>query len=347
MVKRSFRAARPWFGLALIAAVALAIAAGPAGTTSAVAAVPNTPAAAGQPLKAPVFAYYYLWWSRSHWLDMLGPNYPVTAAPLPLPATLNPTGCGPVTRYSGNHLTDVPVRLYSQDDPGFLEADVRQAASAGLSGFIVNWSGTGRASQRAADSVYSRRLQTLVGAVHKVNAQGIRFKLWLSYKASARVLPASTVVGDLSYFVATYGHDAAFDRSASPKPTVIWQGSRKYSLAVLQAVSARFRGSVRVVGDERAWSSPRAGYLDGDAYYWSSQNPWTNPQSFAQLRALAAAVKGSGRNPDGTGKVWVAPAAPGYDSVLAGGTPAYRAAAGRPCGRCSGATAQPHPPPGV
>ena len=190
MVKRSFRAARPWFGLALIAAVALAIAAGPAGTTSAVAAVPDTPAAAGQPLKAPVFAYYYLWWSRSHWLDMLGPNYPVTAAPLPLPATLNPTGCGPVTRYSGNHLTDVPVRLYSQDDPGFLEADVRQAASAGLSGFIVNWSGTGRASQRAADSVYSRRLQALVGAVHKVNAQGIRFKLWLSYKASARVLPA-------------------------------------------------------------------------------------------------------------------------------------------------------------
>ena len=30
-------------------------------------------------------------------------------------------------------------------------------------------------------------------------------------------------------------------------------------------------------------------------------------------------MKGSGRNPDGTGKVWVAPAAPGYDSVLAGG----------------------------
>jgi len=293
------------------------------GATPAGAAQSGTPAGVAQTAaatRAPVFAYYYLWWSRSHWVDMLGPNYPTNANPLPLPATLDPSGCGPSSRYTGNHLTDVPARLYSQDDVGFLEADVRQAAAAGLTGFIVNWAGAGRATQTVADSVYSRRLATMVAAVHKVNAEGIPFKLWLSYKASARLLPTASILGDLSYFVATYGGDSAFDHSASTKPTVIWQGSRKYPVSVLQAVSSRYRGALRLIGDETTWSSSRAPYLDGDAYYWSSQDPWTNPQSFPQLGKLAAAVRAGQRNPDGSAKVWVAPAAPGYDSKLAGGS---------------------------
>jgi hypothetical protein len=293
------------------------------GATPAGAAPSGTSGGAAQiaaATRAPVFAYYYLWWSRAHWMDMLGPNYPTNATPLPLPATLDASGCGPSSRYPGNHLTDVPTRLYSQDDAGFLEADVRQAAAAGLTGFIVNWAGAGRANQTVADSVYSRRLATMVAAVHKVNAEGVPFKLWLSYKASARLLPTTSILGDLSYFLSTYGNDPAFDHSTSTKPTVIWQGSRKYSVSVLQAVSSRYRGAVRLIGDETTWSSSRAPYLDGDAYYWSSQNPWTNPQSFPQLAKLAAAVRASQRNPDGSAKVWVAPAAPGYNSKLAGGS---------------------------
>lgn len=270
--------------------------------------------------KAPVFAYYYLWWSRQHWLDMLGPNYPTTATPLPLPATLDAAGCNPVSRYAGNRLTDVPAKLYSQDDPRFIENDVREAAAAGLDGFAVNWAGTGSASQQPADNVYSRRLALMVAAVHKVNSAGIPFKLWLSYKASAKLLSTASIIGDLTFFVRTYGRDTAFDRSRSSKPTVIWQGSRKYPVQVLQTVNASFRSSIRIIGDEKVWSSTRAPYLDGDAYYWSSQNPWTNPASFQQLSTLAATVRGSGRNPDGTPKVWVAPAAPGYDSQLIGGT---------------------------
>src|SRR6478609_11065545 len=116
------------------------------GATPAGAAPSGTPGGAAQTAaatRAPVFAYYYLWWSRAHWMDMLGPNYPVAAKPLPLPATLDANGCNPTSRYPGNRLTDVPTALYSQDDPGFIEADVRQAAAAGLTGFAVNWSGTG------------------------------------------------------------------------------------------------------------------------------------------------------------------------------------------------------------
>jgi hypothetical protein len=251
---------------------------------------------------------------------MLGANYPRTASPLPLPATLDASGCNPVSRYAGNTLTDVPQRIYSQDDRGFIEADVRQAAAAGLTGFAVNWAGSGAAAQTVTSTPYSRRLQTLVDAVHKVNSEGIPFKLWLSYKASATVLTQSYIDNDLSYFFARYANDPAFDRVKSPKPTIIWQGSRKYSVSVLQAIGSKYRAKGRILGDETTWSSTRAPYLDGNAYYWSSQNPYRNPQSFSQLASLANSVRASGANPDGTAKVWVAPFTPGYDKQLAGGS---------------------------
>ncbi len=280
-----------------------------------------TSAAAAAPAARPrIFAYYYLWWSLNHWKSMLGPNYPYTAVPLPLPATLDASGCNPHSNYTGNQLTDVPRRLYSQDDPGFIEADVRQAASAGLSGFAVNWAGSGAAGQTSGSTVYSKRLQAMVAAVHKVNAEGIQFKLWLSYKASASILSTSAITNDLRYFAQTYGHDPAFDRQLSARPTVIWQGSRKYPTSTLATISNAFRGSLRILGDETTWSAQRAPYLEGDAYYWSSQNPYTNPQSFGQLAALAKAVRSSGRNADGSAKAWIAPVIPGYDKKLAGGS---------------------------
>jgi len=277
-------------------------------------------AGASATAKPPVFAYYYLWWSANHWKSALGSNYPMTASPLPLPATLDATGCGTRTRYAGNTLTDVPGKIYSQDDAGFIEADVRQAAAAGLSGFMVNWIGTGSASQSATSTPYSARLRVLVAAVHKVNAAGIPFKLWLSYKASANVLSASYISNDLGYFVRAYGADPAFDRSKSPKVTMIWQGSRKYSAATLSAVGGSLRSKLRILGDETTWSTSRAAYLDGNAYYWSSQDPYANPQSFQQLGALANAVRASGANPDGTAKVWVAPITPGYNKQISGGS---------------------------
>jgi hypothetical protein len=225
-----------------------------------------------------------------------------------------------VSSYAGNTLTDVPTRLYSQDDPGFIEADVREAAAAGLAGFAVNWIGTGSVSQTATSNVYSKRLATMVNAVRKVNAEGIPFKLWLSYKASAKVLTSSAVANDLAYFARTYGSDPVFDRAQSSRTTVIWNGSRKYPVSTLQSMSAAFRSKLRIIGDETTWSTARAPYLDGNAYYWSSQNPYSNPQSFAQVKSLAASVRASGRNPDGSAKAWIAPLAPGYNKQLAGGS---------------------------
>src|SRR4051812_3606574 len=137
-----------------------------------------------------MFAYYYLWWSTQHWLDKLGPTYAAatgnfTQNPLPLPAALDDGGCNPVSLYPGNQLTDVPPQLWTQDDPAVIDRDVRDAAAAGLSGFLVNWHGTGRPNQTPSSISYSRRLDSLVSAVQSVRASGVPFTLWLSYEGSS------------------------------------------------------------------------------------------------------------------------------------------------------------------
>src|ERR671925_364343 len=240
-----------------------------------------------------ILAYYYLWWSYKHWHDKLGSNYPYTLSPLALPATVDSSGCNPVSLYSGDQLTDVPAALWSQDDPGVIENDVRTAAKAGLA------------------------------AVHKVNAEGIPFKIWISYKVAASPLPSvDYIANDLAYLVRQYGNDPPYDHSYSNRPILLWTGSRKYSAAAVKTINHLFRSAFFIAGDETltTWTDGRSAYLDGDSYYWSSQNPYTNPGSFTTLQKLAATVRSSGANPDGSSKLWFAPLTPGYDSILLGGS---------------------------
>jgi hypothetical protein len=287
---------------------------GSSGSTSAPSTAPTT-------TSAPAYAYYYLWWSSQHWHDKLGPAYPYGQRPLPLPATRPATECPPSSLFAGNQLTDVPEALFSQDDPAVAERDVRSAAGAGLSGFLANWRGTGLVGQVTTDSSLSRRLASLVSAVHKVQAEGVNFHLQINLQASSTLLTPSAIANDLDYLVRTYSNDAAFDRIGN-RLVVVWTGSRKYGDDVLSGISARFRSAMFLVGDEswKTWTSARAASLDGDTYYWSTQDPYGNPASFGQLRTLATMVRGSGPNPDGTGKRWFAPFTPGYDSRLNGGS---------------------------
>jgi hypothetical protein len=90
-------------------------------------------------------------------------------------------------------------------------------------------------------------------------------------------------------------------------------GSRRYSLSTMQAVSAAERAHAFLLGDETYLSWARdAALLDGSAYYWSSQDPWKNPQSGSQITALAAQVHAAG-------KKWFAPFTGGYNTQLLGG----------------------------
>jgi hypothetical protein len=287
--------------------------------TTTAAAAPATTASATT-AKKPVVAFYYLWWDASHWQNRLGPNYPYSANPLPLPATLSGNGCTVQNNYVGNHLTDAPAQLFTQDDPNQIKADVTNAAAAGLTGFAVGWLGTGQASQTASSSALDQRLASLVAAVHQINSAGTPFSLWISYMSSASIRTQAQMNADLTYLSTTYGTDSAFNHQDG-RPVLMMMGSWKYSQAFLDSMSATNRPHFYLVGDENwnTWSSAKAADFDADSTYWSSQDPVVNPASFSQIATLATAVR-STHNPDGTAKQFFAPMAPGYNKLLDGGT---------------------------
>jgi hypothetical protein len=260
-----------------------------------------------------MYAYYYLWWDTQHWQTTLGSNYPFGQSPLPLPATLDAGGCNPTSLYGGNIETDAPATLFTQHDPSQVTYDVQSAIAAGLTGFAVDWYGTGSATQTPSSNGEDRRLDLLVQAVEQAQAEGHNFHLWLSYEASSTSLTQGAIAGDLSYLTSQYGNDPAFDRSNGGKPTFIWVGSYKYPLPVVAAISGQFRSAWYFVGGYQwnQWNATVASYFDADSPYWSSQDPWHNSQSFQQLDGLAATLHAEG-------KKYFAPLSPGFDRQLDG-----------------------------
>jgi hypothetical protein len=130
-------------GLSVVLAAVLAVLA----SGCAVGSPVGSGSAGGPPAgKPPVYVHYYLWWTPQHWSDKLGPSYPMSASPLPLPGTLGPDGCSASANYSGATITDIPTEgLYDQNDPSTFDRHIATAAAAGVRGFTVSWQGTGSA----------------------------------------------------------------------------------------------------------------------------------------------------------------------------------------------------------
>ncbi len=258
----------------------------------------------------PVYAYYYLWWSTQHWKDKLGSNYPYSASPLPLPARTDADGCNAVSNYSGNQLLDVPTQLVSQDDPGAIEADIRTAKGAGITGFWLNWVGNGTTSQTRTTVTYTRRLSEAFAASVRVGG----FKNWVSYKVAST--PSTTyIINDLNFLYREFQNEPGWER-IDGKPVVTFTGSRKYSDADVLRVSNAVRDRIFLVGDETrtTLTTARIAMFDAITYYWSSQDPFGNPQSFNQIKEMGDKVHAAGKR-------WYAPLNPGYNSkLLDGGT---------------------------
>lgn len=257
-----------------------------------------------------VYAYYYLWWSSNHWHNKLGANYPYSSSPLPLPATTDVDGCNAASIYSGNQLLDVPTALASQDDPGVIEADIRAAKNAGISGFWLNWAGDGTASQTRTSVTYTPRLAEAFTASSRVGG----FTNWVSYKA-ASTQSSDAIINDLNFLYNEFGQEPAWER-VDGKPVVTFTGSRKYSDADLTKISSAVRDRIFLVGDESraTLTTARLALFDAITYYWSSQDPYGNPASFGQIKEMGDKVHAAGKR-------WYAPITPGYNSsLLTGGT---------------------------
>jgi hypothetical protein len=235
-----------------------------------------------------------------------GMIHPVKAA---LPNSVNPV---PVLAYyyiwfdSQSWIrakTDFPLLgNYTSDDRSVMRQHILWAKAAGIDGFIVSWKST---------DVLNRRLDQLATLAEEEN-----FKLVIIYQGldfNRDPLPVATVASDLDYFIQHFANLPAFQLFS--KPLVIWSGTWKFSADDIASVTQSRRNSLLILSSERNVDGIQrlAGMVDGDAYYWSSVNPDTYPSYQEKLSSMSQAVhQQSG--------LWIAPAAPGFDARLVGGT---------------------------
>ena len=208
--------------------------------------------------------------------------------------------------------SDLPLLgPYSSDSESVMRQHITWAKSAGIDGFIVSWKNT---------TVLDKRLDTLVRVAGDMN-----FKLEIIYEGldfDRNPLPAAQIADDLDYFVSHYAASSVFDLFV--KPLVIWSGTWEFSASDIAVVIGPRRQSLLVLGSERDLEGiARLGQtVDGNAYYWSSVNPVSSPDYEDKLKAMGAAVHDAGG-------LWIAPAAPGLDARLIGGTTVVERQAGQ------------------
>lgn len=302
-----------WFRF-LAATLAFTAAVAIAGCAPGLARGRGVPPARGG-AKPPVYVHYYLWWTARHWHDKLGARYPYGATPPPVPGSLGFDGCSASVRYPGATIVDVPAEgLYDQGDGATFDRHIATAAAAGIRGFVVSWQGTGAVTQSPWSSGYDARLELLVRRVDAYNAtHAVHFNLALDMSAFGNYSRSSAaLLGDLSYFTNRYSRDPAFANDFSPKPLVMILDSRKYTGTQVPDIARAVGTRLFLISDDTnsTWAGEQR-YFDGASWYWSSQNPYKNPHSASQVKALGDQVHAARKR-------WFAPFAPGFNDTLAG-----------------------------
>jgi Glycosyl hydrolase family 99 len=245
------------------------------------------------------------------------PTTAITSSP-PVTETIVPTGTPmetvPVLAYYyiwfdtdswDRAKTDYPLLgRYSSDDANVMRQHVRWAEEAGINGFIVSWKSTEK---------LNRRLDQLVEIAEEEN-----FKLAIIYESldfGRNPLSVTQIDSDLDYFISRYSNDPVFE--LFEKPMVIWSGTWEFSPQEIASVVQDKRDQLLILASEKNVEGYQrlSGLVDGDAYYWSSVNPYTHQGYREKLIAMSEAIQEAGG-------LWVAPAAPGFDARLVGGSKA-------------------------
>jgi hypothetical protein len=191
---------------------------------------------------------------------------------------------------------------YSSDEREVMRQHIQWAKQAGINGFIVSWKST---------EELNRRLSRMIEV-----AKEEHFKLGVIYQGldfNRSPLPPDRIAQDLDFFTRHFAKSPVF--KAYEKPLVIWSGTWRFSREQINRVVTPRRKQLLLLASEKDVKGYAriADIVDGDAYYWSSVNPQTNPNYVGKLRSLETVVHAR----EG---LWIAPAAPGFDARLVGGT---------------------------
>jgi hypothetical protein len=187
---------------------------------------------------------------------------------------------------------------YSSDDRSVMEQHVKWAKEASIKGFIVSWKST-------------PILNLLMDVAAKAN-----FSLSIIYQGldfDRNPLPINQIDQDFEYFVQHYADSPVF--KMYDKPVVIWSGTWEFSPSDVSQVTSGYRNRLLILASERNVDGyiSLANAVDGNAYYWSSADPTNRTNYQNKLIDMGAAVHENGG-------LWIAPAAPGFDARLLGGT---------------------------
>ena len=263
--------------------------------------MPPAPARGGRP-----WIFGSLWLAAAAFLLLIG-ALPTSAAPKPLaqgdpiPVLANYYIWFDPTSWD-RAKTDYPVLgRYSSDEKQVMRQHIEWAKGAGIDGFIVSWKST---------PALNRRLSKLVEV-----AKAEDFKLAIMYEGldfDRQPLPVDQISLDMDYFTRQYGDNKVFDIFG--KPLVIWSGTWEFSRDQVAGVTTPLRDRLLILASEKNVEGYQrlADVVGGDEYYWSSVNPETGGYQ-EKLDAMAEAVHAQGG-------LWIAPAAPGFDARLVGGT---------------------------
>jgi hypothetical protein len=199
--------------------------------------------------------------------------------------------------------SDYPVLgRYSSDNAEVMEQHVLWAKEAGIDGFIVSWKSTFQLDSR---------LETLMDIAAEND-----FNLWIIYQGldfDRNPLPIEQIDSDFGYFLEKYADHPAFEMY--DKPLVIWSGTWEFSREEIEDVTQNYRDRLYILASERDADEylRMADLVDGNAYYWSSVDPYRNTNYQNRLDDMSRVVHEYGG-------FWIAPAAPGFDARLIGGT---------------------------
>jgi Glycosyl hydrolase family 71 len=194
------------------------------------------------------------------------------------------------------------VGRYSSDDVTVMREQVALAKQAGLTGFIVSWKDT---------PVLNRRLAAL-----RAVAAAANFKLGIVFEGRdfhGKPLPMSEVRLSFHYLTTHYAADPVFRLFGNP--LVMWSGTWAYSRDQLASITGAYGSHLTILASEKQVAAYEAvaDLFRGDSYYWSSVDPQHTPGYAQKLDQFATVVHQRGG-------LWIAPAAPGFNAKLVGGT---------------------------